>query len=44
MTLRRVTSLELLYKGHERRFGCRLPQYYGEVEELFLPTIECIWG
>jgi hypothetical protein len=21
-----------------------LPQYYGEVEELFLPDIECTWG
>ena len=31
-------------KGRERRFGCRLPQYYGEVEELFLPAIECTWG
>jgi flagellar basal body rod protein FlgC len=20
------------------------PQYYGEVEELFLPAIECTWG
>ena len=28
-------------KGRERRFGGRLPQYYGEVEELFLPAIEC---
>ena len=28
-------------KGRERRFGCRLPQYYGEVEELFLPAMEC---
>ena len=28
----------------ERRFGCRLPQYYDEVEELFLPAIECTWG
>ena len=31
-------------KGRERRFGCRLPQYYGEVEELFLPAVECTWG
>ena len=29
-------------KGREWRFGCRLPQYYDEVEELFLPAIE--WG
>ena len=28
-------------KGRESRFGGRLPQYYGEVEELFLPAIEC---
>ena len=31
-------------KGQERRFGCRLPQYYDEVEELFLPAVECTWG
>ena len=31
-------------KGQERRFGCRLPQYYDEVEELFLPVVECTWG
>jgi hypothetical protein len=31
-------------KGWERWLGCRLPQYYGQVEELFLPDIECTWG
>ena len=31
-------------KGRERRFGCRLPQYYDKVEELFLPAVECTWG
>jgi hypothetical protein len=34
----------IIIKGRERRFGCRLPQYYGELEELFLPAIECTWG
>jgi len=28
-------------KGRERRVGCRPPQYYGKVEELFLSAIEC---
>jgi hypothetical protein len=28
----------------EKGDGCRLPQYYGEVEELFLPDIECTRG
>jgi len=28
-------------KGNYRRFGGRPPQYYGEVEELFLPAIAC---
>ena len=31
-------------KRRERRFGCRLPQYYDKVEELFLPAVECTWG
>jgi hypothetical protein len=31
-------------KGRERGFGCRLPQYYDKVEELFLPATECTWG
>ena len=25
----------------ERRFVCRPPQYYGEVEEIILPVTEC---
>jgi hypothetical protein len=27
-----------------RWLGCRLPQYYDEVEKLLLPDIEYIWG
>ena len=48
-------SVRVLYRGindfkkgyqprRERRFGGRSPQYYGEVEELFLSAIECTWG
>ena len=33
-----------LVKEPEGGFGYRLPQYYDEVEELFLPAIECTWG
>ena len=32
---------DLYSKGREGGFGCRLPQYYDEVEELFLQAIEC---
>jgi hypothetical protein len=36
-------------KGYQPRTiivkdSCRLPQHYGEVEELSLPDIECTWG
>ena len=41
MASRRDTSLELYSKGRERRVVCRPPQYYGKVEELFLPATEC---
>jgi hypothetical protein len=31
-------------KYDKGRLGCRLPQYFGQVAELFLPAIECTWG
>jgi hypothetical protein len=34
----------IIVRHEKRRFDCRLPQYYNEVEELFLPAIECTQG
>jgi hypothetical protein len=34
----------VIVKDEKVDLCCRLPQYYGEVEELFLPDIECTWG
>ena len=33
-----------IVKDEKGDLVCRLPQHYGEVEELFLPDIECTWG
>jgi hypothetical protein len=34
----------VIVKDEKGDLIARLPQYYGEVEELFLPDIECTWG
>ena len=34
----------IIVKDEKEDLCCRPPQYYGEVEELFLPAIECTWG
>jgi len=41
---RRLHNEELYDLYLPNNLGCRLPQHYGEVEELFLPDIECTWG
>jgi hypothetical protein len=33
----------IIVKDEKGDVGCRLPKYYGEVEEIFLPAIECTW-
>jgi hypothetical protein len=34
----------IIVKAEKGDVVCRLPQYYDEVEELFLLAIECTWG
>jgi hypothetical protein len=43
MTLRRVTSFELMQQKIRRVISLQTLQYCGLVEEIFLPTIECTW-
>jgi hypothetical protein len=42
MNLRRVTNIGLTQYKKRMMSTCRLPQYFEEIEELFLSTIECI--
>jgi len=43
MTLRTVTSLELMQQRMRMVISYRLPQHFGKVEETFLPAIEYLW-